>query len=131
MEQLKEANQDGYVDVYQGEYNLLQRSAEKEFLPFAAEHQISYVPYFPLASGLLAGKYNKDTTFNDSRSKKPHFQGEDFVRNLEKVERVRKIAAIKGVEVSDVVLAWYLKQYNQLSMYSFLARKSLTRLVVI
>ena len=110
IEQLKEANQDGYVDVYQGEYNLLQRSAEKEFLPFAAEHQISYVPYFPLAAGLLAGKYTKDTTFEDSRAKKPHFQGDVFISNLEKVDRVREIATSKGVDVSDVVLAWYLQQ---------------------
>ncbi len=110
LEQLKEANQDGYVDVYQGEYNLLQRSAEKEFLPYAVEHHISYVPYFPLASGLLAGKYNKDTTFEDSRSKKPQFQGDAFISNLEKVDRVREIATSKGVEVSDVVLAWYLQQ---------------------
>ena len=110
IDQLKEANQDGYVDVYQGEYNLLQRSAETEFLPYAAEHHISYVPYFPLASGLLAGKYNKDTTFEDSRSKKPQFQGDAFISNLEKVDRVRDIASSKGVEVSDVVLAWYLQQ---------------------
>lgn len=110
IEQLKEANQDGYVDVYQGEYNLLQRSAEKAFFPYAAEHQISYVPYFPLASGLLAGKYTKDTIFEDSRAKKPHFQGEAFINNLEKVDQVREIATSKGVEVSDVVLAWYLQQ---------------------
>ncbi len=57
LEQLKEANQDGYVDVFQGEYNLLNRKAEKEFFPYAAEHHISFVPYFPLASGLLTGKY--------------------------------------------------------------------------
>lgn len=110
IEQLKEANQDGYVDVYQGEYNLLQRSAEHEFLPFMRQHHISYVPYFPLASGLLAGKYTKDTTFEDSRAKDPQFQGEAFIRNLEKVDRVRDIAASKGAEVSDVVLAWYLQQ---------------------
>lgn len=110
LEQVKEANKDGYVDVIQGEYNLLQRSAEKDFLPFAAEHQISFVPYFPLASGLLAGKYNKDTTFSDGRSKKPQFQSDVFISNLEKVERVRDIAASKGLEVSDVVLAWYLQQ---------------------
>ena len=83
---------------------------KKNFFHYAAEHHISYVPYFPLASGLLAGKYNKDTTFEDSRSKKPQFQGDAFISNLEKVNRVREIASGKGVEVSDVVLAWYLQQ---------------------
>ncbi|QGQ46169.1 aldo/keto reductase [Metabacillus sediminilitoris] len=108
ISQLKEANQDGYVDVYQGEYNLLQRSAEKELLPYTAEHQISFVPYFPLAAGLLAGKYNKDMVFNDLRSKMPHLQGEEFAQNLENVEKLRGIAQSKQADVAHVVLAWYL-----------------------
>ncbi|WP_106767080.1 aldo/keto reductase [Paenibacillus faecalis] len=108
MDQLKEANKDGYVDVYQGEYNLLQRSAEKELLPYVKENNISFVPYFPLAAGILAGKYNKDTVFNDLRSDMPHLQGEQFVQNLEKVEKLRKLAHDKQAEVAHIVLAWYL-----------------------
>lgn len=108
IEQLKEANKDGYVDVYQGEYNLLQRSAEKELLPYTTDHGISFIPYFPLAAGILAGKYNKDTAFNDLRTNMPHLQGEEFAKNLEKVEKIRKIAHSKGVEVAHIVLAWYL-----------------------
>jgi len=108
MEQLKEANVEGYVDVYQGEYNLLNRSAEKEFFPYMLEHNISFVPYFPLASGLLTGKFNKNSQITDSRSRKPHFQGEEFIKNLEKVEQLRKIAEAKEVEIAHIVLAWYL-----------------------
>ncbi len=109
LEQLKEANKDGYVDVHQGEYHLLQRDAEKELLPYAKEHHISFVPYFPLAAGLLAGKYNKETRFNDLRENMTHLQGDIFIQNLEKVEQARrKIADAKGAEVAHVVLAWYL-----------------------
>jgi myo-inositol catabolism protein IolS len=108
IEQLKEANKDGYVDVYQGEYNLLQRSAEKELLPYTAENGISFIPYFPLAAGILAGKYHKDMVFNDLRSNMPHLQGEVFTQNLEKVEKIRKIAGTKQTDVAHVVLAWYL-----------------------
>lgn len=108
IEQLKDANKDGYVDVYQGEYNLLQRSAEKELLPYTAENGISFIPYFPLAAGILAGKYNKDMVFNDLRSDMPHLQGEAFAKNLEKVEKLRVIANAKGVDVAHIVLAWYL-----------------------
>lgn len=108
IEQLKEANKDGYVDVIQGNYNLIQREAEKEFLPYTKEHNISFIPYFPLASGLLAGKYTKDTTFNDLRADMPHLKGEEFARNLEKVDKLRTIAATKNAEVAHVVLAWYL-----------------------
>jgi myo-inositol catabolism protein IolS len=108
IDQLKEANKDGYVDVYQGEYNLLKRDAEKELFPYTIEHNISFIPYFPLASGLLAGKYTKDMKFNDLRAKMPHFQGTTFAENLDKVEQLRKIANKKHAEVAHVVLAWYL-----------------------
>ncbi|ELK48429.1 aldo/keto reductase [Bacillus sp. SB49] len=110
VEQLKEANKDGYVDVIQGEYNLFKREAEKDMLPYTADNQISFVPYFPFASGLLAGKYDENTTFNDLRAKDPLFQGEAFKQNLAKVEQLRPIAEQKGVEIPHIVLAWYLNQ---------------------
>ncbi|MDQ0272865.1 aldo/keto reductase [Cytobacillus purgationiresistens] len=110
IDQLKEANKDGYVDVYQGEYNLLVRDAEKELLPYTTKNNISFIPYFPLASGLLAGKYDKNTSFNDFRTKSSHFQPGTFEENLDKVAEVRKIAHAKDVEVAHVVLAWYLNQ---------------------
>ncbi|WP_445491310.1 aldo/keto reductase [Niallia sp. 03133] len=108
VDQLKEANKDGYVDVIQAEYNLLQRDAEKEMLPFTALNQISFIPYFPLASGLLAGKYSKEDTFHDLRSNMPHFQRENFIKNLERVDQLRPIAETKNAEVAHIVLAWYL-----------------------
>ncbi|MFB5660855.1 aldo/keto reductase [Alteribacillus sp. HJP-4] len=110
LEQLKQANKDGYVGVIQSEYNLFKREAEKELLPYVQENGISFVPYFPLASGLLAGKYNRDTTFaeDDIRSGSPLFQGENFYHNLKKVEQVKDIAADKNADTAHVVLAWYL-----------------------
>ncbi|RWZ54939.1 aldo/keto reductase [Halobacillus fulvus] len=108
VEQLQEANQNGHVDVIQSEYNLFKREAEKEMLPYTAANQISFVPYFPFASGLLAGKYDEDTTFNDFRSKNSLFQGEAFKENLRKVDEIRTIAERHGVDVPHVVLAWYL-----------------------
>lgn len=110
LEQLVEANQDGYVDVLQGHYNLLNRQPENDLFPYTLEHNISYVPYFPFASGLLAGKYTKETTFNDFRADMPHFQGEAFEQNLQKVEILKEIANTKQTEVSNIVLAWYLAQ---------------------
>lgn len=109
-EQLKEANKDGYVDVLQGNYNLLEREAEQMYFPYTREHNISFIPYFPLASGLLTGKYSKDDTFDDLRASLPQFQGETFADNLEKVEQLREIASAKGTEVAHIVLAWYLVQ---------------------
>ncbi|KQL44556.1 oxidoreductase [Brevibacillus choshinensis] len=108
IDQLRQANVDGHVDVLQSEYNLFKRGVEKEILPYCAEQGISFVPYFPLAAGLLGGKYTKDTTFADGRSRNPMFQGDEFASNLEKVEQLREIATAKDVEVAHIVLAWYL-----------------------
>lgn len=110
MSQLTEANKDGYIDAFQGEYNLLNRSADSEYFPYMEEHHISFIPYFPLVSGLLAGKYNSKTVFpdDDLRSKQVHFHGEQFQSNLAKVERIRNIAKAKNVDVVHIVLAWYL-----------------------
>jgi len=110
VDQLKEADKDGYVDVIQGEYNLFKREAEKEMLPYTAENGISFVPYFPFASGLLTGKYNEHTTFDDFRAKNPLFQGEEYRKNLQKVDQLKEIAHFKNVEVPNLVLAWYLTQ---------------------
>lgn len=108
LEQLKEANKDGHVDVFQGEYNLLARSSEKELFPYLKTQGISFVPFFPLASGLLTGKFNKDDTFSDLRENLPAFQGGAFENNIDKVEKLRPIAEEKGVDIAHVVLAWYL-----------------------
>ena len=107
MDQLKEANKDGYIDVLQGGYNLIHREAEQDFLPYTAKENITFMPFFPLESGLLAGKYNENSKFSDLRAKKPAFQGAAFIQNLKKVEKLRDIANTKDVDVAHIVLAWY------------------------
>ncbi len=108
MEQLREANKDGYLDVIQDHYSLLVRDKEKDMLPFAAENGISFIPYFPLAAGLLTGKYTADSKFEDGREKRPMFRGEVYAQNIAKVEQLREIANAKHAEIALVVLAWYL-----------------------
>lgn len=107
FEQLKEANQDGHVDVFQGEYNLLNRDAEDTFFPYTEENNITFIPYFPLESGLLAGKYDENTEFDDLRADKPNFQGQQFKDNLKKVDQLKEIAEKYDEEVAHIVLAWY------------------------
>lgn len=107
LEQLKEANKDGLVDVVQMEYNLLNRENEHIF-EYTSEHDITFIPYFPLVSGLLAGKYNENSTFDDIRAKNPEFQGEKFKENLEKIDQLRDIADNHRVDVAHIVLAFYL-----------------------
>ncbi len=110
LEQLKEANRDGYVNVYQGLYNLIERENEQKFFSYTIENDISFVPFFPFASGLLAGKYTEETTFaeGDFRKNMEQFQGETFKNHLANIEKIRAIAEAKDAEVAHVVLAWYL-----------------------
>ncbi len=108
FEQLKEADKDGHVDVYQGQYNLFDRSAEEDLLKYTAEHQITFIPYFPLAAGLLAGKYDENTKFEDLRANLPFYKEDQFRENLKKVDQLKEIAAEKGEEVAHIVLAFYL-----------------------
>lgn len=105
---LEEANKDGYVEVLQGHYNLLNREAEKEIFPYVLENQISYIPYFPLAKGLLTGKYEKNTILSEQQRKHPLFKEENYYNNIEKVEQLRQIAEEKNTEIVHLVLAWYL-----------------------
>lgn len=108
LDQLIEANQDGYVEVLQGHYNLFNRDAEKEIFPYTLENDISFIPYFPLAKGILTGKYHRDTPLTDQQKKHPLFSHDTYLQHLEKVDKLRQIAKRKNVEVGHIVLAWYL-----------------------
>lgn len=110
LAQLKEANKHGWVDVVQDEYNLLNRQNEQHLFPYCVEHGISFIPYFPLASGLLTGKYHEDVTFpaGDLRNEQDNFKGQKLKANLEKVSKLSDLAKKYHVEITHVVLAWYL-----------------------
>lgn len=108
LPQLIEADRDGYVDVVQDEYHLLNREKEMDYIPYLMSKDIRFINYYPLASGLLTGKYRPDSEISEKRRRKPQFQGETYARNLEKVEALRTMALEKGVEVFQLVLAWYV-----------------------
>ncbi|GCF94047.1 oxidoreductase [Enterococcus florum] len=111
LDQVKEANRDGYVDVVEDHYNLIHREAEVELLPYLKENRISFVPYFPLASGLLTGKYTKGDVFDssDPRSSKPDFQGNRFKQIVERVDALKPMAKEYNITVAQLILAWYMK----------------------
>jgi aryl-alcohol dehydrogenase-like predicted oxidoreductase len=59
VEQLEEAERHGHFHALQNKHSLLEREVESEILPFCEQHGIGFVPWFPLASGLLTGKYRR------------------------------------------------------------------------
>ncbi len=112
LEQLKEANANGDISVLQSPYNMLDRSAEAELLPYCIENNISFIPYGPLAFGLLGGAFTKDSKLDpqDWRQSIPLFQGEQFNKTLETVEKLKEFATQKETTLPNLALAWLLAQ---------------------
>ncbi|PZI74899.1 aldo/keto reductase [Staphylococcus aureus] len=107
LDQLKEANKDGYVDVVQLEYNLLHRENEA-VLQYCVDHLITFIPYFPLASGILAGKYDENTKFSDHRTTRRDFIPGVFEENGRRVKALESLAAAHQTSIANIVLAFYL-----------------------
>ncbi|MEF9568880.1 aldo/keto reductase [Staphylococcus aureus] len=107
LDQLKEANKDGYVDVVQLEYNLLHRENEA-VLQYCVDHLITFIPYFPLASGILAGKYDESTKFSDHRTTRRDFIPGVFEENVRRVKALESLAAAHQTSIANIVLAFYL-----------------------
>ena len=100
------------ISALQTEYSLWSRDPEDEILATCRELGIGFVPYSPLGRGFLSGEIRRfeDLAHDDFRRISPRFQGENFARNLELVERIQAIARQKGCTASQLALAWVLKQ---------------------
>ncbi len=100
------------IAALQTEYSLWSRDPEDEILPTVRELGIGFVAYSPLGRGFLTGSFSRfeDLAPDDYRRQSPRFQGENFQKNLALVERVRELARAKGVQASQLALAWVLAQ---------------------
>jgi aryl-alcohol dehydrogenase-like predicted oxidoreductase len=104
------------ITALQSEYSLWTRDPESEILPTCRELGIGFVPYSPLGRGFLTGKIQKpeDLPEDDYRRSTPRFQGENFQRNLDIVQRVEEIAREKHCTPAQLALAWVLAQGNHI-----------------
>jgi aryl-alcohol dehydrogenase-like predicted oxidoreductase len=100
------------VTALQTEWSLWSRDPEDELLPLVRELGIGFVPYSPLGRGFLTGQFRtpEDIPEDDFRRHNPRFQGENFTRNLQLVDRVRELAGEKGCTPAQLALAWLLAQ---------------------
>jgi aryl-alcohol dehydrogenase-like predicted oxidoreductase len=100
------------ISALQSEWSLWSRDVEDDEVPTARELGIGIVPYSPLGRGFLTGEIRSpdDLAPGDFRRGTPRFDSENFDRNLEVVERVRTIAAEKGVTPGQLALAWVQAQ---------------------
>ncbi len=100
------------IAMLQTEYSLWTREPETEVLPTCRELGISLVAYSPLGRGFLTGAFQNPADFapNDLRRYFPRFQGANFTRNFQIVEKIKAIAMEKNCTPAQLALAWLLAQ---------------------
>jgi aryl-alcohol dehydrogenase-like predicted oxidoreductase len=109
-ETLRKANEVYPVTALQTEYSLWTREAENDVIPACKELGIAFVAYSPLGRGFLTGQIKKfeDLDEDDFRRSSPRFQGENFNKNLQLVEKIKEIAKQKNCTPSQLALAWVM-----------------------
>ena len=104
------------ITAVQSEYSLWTRDPEEKVLQTCRELGIGFVPYSPLGRGFLTGQIKRfeDLAADDYRRQSPRFQGENFERNLDVVQRVSEIAREKHCSPAQLALAWVLAQGEEI-----------------
>ena len=91
--------------------NLLERNVERELVPACNAHGLGVLPYFPLASGLLTGKYQRGAAAPEgTRLSAPRFKGALSDKNFDKVEKLSAFAADAGHSLLELAIGWLASQ---------------------
>ena len=96
-----------YFVSLQNEYSLLHREPETDVLPECVRTGVGFLPYFPLANGLLTGKYRKGQPFPDSSRAKDSFGPKVFTAaNLERAEALTAFAESRRHSLLELAFSW-------------------------
>jgi aryl-alcohol dehydrogenase-like predicted oxidoreductase len=100
------------ITAVQTEYSLWTRDVEREILPTLRELGIALVAYSPLGRGFLSGRFSSQDELEDGdyRRHGPRFTGENLLKNRVLAERVRELAAERGITPGQLALAWVLSR---------------------
>jgi len=109
---IRRANAVHPITAVQTEYSLWSRDPEDEVLPTCRELGIGFVAYSPLGRGFLAGRFTSpdDLDEGDFRRTGPRFTGDNLQSNLRLADKVKEIAAEKGISPAQLAIAWLLAQ---------------------
>jgi len=108
-EQLDEAVEAGPIAALQNRYSLLERGAERDVLPRCRELGVSFVPYFPLASGLLTGKYRRgEAPPPGSRLERRRDALSDEA--FDRIELLQEFAEVRGRSLLELAIAGLASQ---------------------
>jgi aryl-alcohol dehydrogenase-like predicted oxidoreductase len=105
-DQLRKANSIHPVTALEIGYSLADRQIEKDLLPTAKELGIGVVAFANTAEGLLTGDLSAPLPANAYQHHFPRFQGDNLVKNLEKVELLKQMAQEKGYTPTQLAIAW-------------------------
>ena len=110
IEQMTEALKYATIVSLQPRFNLFDRSIETKVADFCIKNKIGIIAYSPLASGILTGKYTKDSKFTDWRSRgaSPHFKKGTYEQLIEKTDKLKEYAGNKGKTIIELALAWVM-----------------------
>lgn len=101
------------LSAVQNIYSMVERDAEKAVIPYCEAHNIGFVPFSPIASGLLSGKINEQTrfeTYDDVRSWVPQLSKNNLRANQPIVDLLEETAQKKHCTPAQTSLAWILKK---------------------
>ncbi|MFD8084423.1 aldo/keto reductase, partial [Kitasatospora sp. NPDC059722] len=104
------------VSAVQSEYSLWTRDVEADVLPTCRELGIGFVPYSPLGRGFLAGRFSSPDELDqgDFRRTNPRFTEANLAANLRLADKVKEIAAEKGITPAQLAIAWVLARGEHL-----------------
>jgi aryl-alcohol dehydrogenase-like predicted oxidoreductase len=107
-ETIKRAHATHPITAVQNEWSLWSRDLEADVLGVCRDLGIGIVAYSPLGRGFLTGaiKSPDDFALDDFRRTQPRFQGDNFAKNLDLVEKIREMADGKGCTAGQLALAW-------------------------
>ncbi|MEM3669603.1 MAG: aldo/keto reductase, partial [Nitrososphaerota archaeon] len=109
--QAQEALRNNEIVSNQVKYNMVERDAEKELLPFAEKNKITIIAYSPLAQGLLTGKYGPENRPQDYiRKINILFDKENLKRLQPLISILREIASRRGKTPAQVALNWLIRK---------------------
>jgi aryl-alcohol dehydrogenase-like predicted oxidoreductase len=109
---LERASKVHQITALQTEYSLWTRDPEDGVLAACRAHGIGFVAYSPLGRGFLTGQIKKveDFAADDFRRHSPRFQGDNFKKNLDLVEKLTSFAQKRGCTPAQLALAWLLSR---------------------
>jgi aryl-alcohol dehydrogenase-like predicted oxidoreductase len=123
-DQLRKANNVHPVTALEIGYSLADRQIESDLLPTAKELGIGVVTFANTAEGLLTGDMKAPLAANDYQNHFSRFQGDNLVKNLEKVERLKQMAKDKGYTPTQLAIAWVNAQGEHIMPLVSMSRRS-------